>query len=78
MDTAGSTSWDDFASRIIARMDQQEENIDNTGRVAQALVAQVSSSPINFNIFREQWCGRSLVPGTLRRDEDRIRLCGGG
>uniref|UniRef100_A0A9J8CTZ9 Retrotransposon gag domain-containing protein n=1 Tax=Cyprinus carpio carpio TaxID=630221 RepID=A0A9J8CTZ9_CYPCA len=42
MDAAGATSWDEFASRSILRMDQQEESIANAGRAIQALVAQVS------------------------------------
>ena len=42
MDVAGATSWDEFATRSIARMDTQEESIANTGRAVQALVTQVS------------------------------------
>ena len=42
MDAASATSWDDFASRSIVRMDQQEESIASTGRAVQALVTQVS------------------------------------
>ncbi len=60
MDSAETRGFQELLANNNARMDQQEENMLNTGRAVQALVAQVSELTTQLQLLRS-----TAAPPTL-------------